>query len=190
MRGGWIRALLTLPLAVALVACGGAAAPPQGCQPDEMTRRVAAFLDAFNRGEPAPLAPFFPERGFKWYVVSDAGPDGRPRHFAGRDRAATLTYLAERQRQHERLQLRQLRAAPDDGDGSFGFGFTLERRADDLAPGLGGHLATGKGSVACATGAITVWSMGQSPEGAPTGPGQGAQTTDRVPGLTAGRGER
>lgn len=167
MRGRSIRVLLALPLIGALIACG-AAAPPR-CQSDEMTRRVAAFLDAVNSGESSRLAGFLPERDFKWYVVSDAGPDGQLRRFEGRDRAATLAYLTGRQQQHERLDLRLLRPAPDGGGGEFGFGFTLARRADDLPTGLAGHLATGKGSVACATGTITVWSMGQSTDGAPVG---------------------
>jgi hypothetical protein len=188
MIGGRVRALLALPLVGALIACGGGGAPPPGCRPDDMAERVTAFLDTFDRGEPAPLAAFFPERDFKWYVVSDVGPDGRARRFEGRDRAATLAYLAERQRQHERLRLRQLRADPDGGADSVGFAFTLERQADDLPSGIAGHLATGKGSVACATGTITVWSMGQSLAGAPAGTGPGAAAD--MPGSAELQGAR
>jgi hypothetical protein len=130
---------------------------PAGCRPRPLARRIAAFFDAFNRGDPAAARFTDPSRG--WYSVTD----GRPRrHFVSSTREGLLPYFARRHRHGERLRLEQV-------DVSYGRGFghiayRIDRRADDLRRlGITSTTAHGKGAVDCETGEIVVWSMGMPP---------------------------
>ena len=126
---------------------------PAGCRPRPLARRIAAFFDAFNRGDPSAIRYVAPSGG--WYSVSDS----RRRHFVAYSRRGLPEYFARRRRRGERLRLEQV-------DVSFGSGlghiaYSIERRADDLRRlGITGTTAIGKGAVDCESGQIVVWSMG------------------------------
>jgi hypothetical protein len=127
---------------------------PDGCRPRPLARRIAAFFDAFNRGDPSAASFVDPSRG--WYSVTD----GRPRrHFVTSSRRGLLQYFARRHRHDERLGLVQVDVSYARGLGHIAF--VIERRADDLRRlGIAGTTAHGKGAVDCESGRIVVWSMG------------------------------
>jgi hypothetical protein len=132
---------------------------PPGCSPDQVAALVARFLDAFNRGDRAALAGFFPEGaraggpadpGFQWYSVTDAGG-----HFVARDPAELPAYFAARHARHERLVLLGLELRRSWHAG-VDVAFDLERQADDYPRRVVG----GKGAIDCEEQRIIAWSMG------------------------------
>jgi hypothetical protein len=148
---------------------------PPGCSPAQVTRLLTGFVEAFNRGDQEQVARFFPAKDnpslgdvaptyLRWYSVTDVGLDGEMRHFVTSSRARLFAYFQERQRQHERLQLRELVVSPGNM-GDVAIGYALARQADDLPPGLGGPewLARGKGGINCQDQTIFLWSMGHGP---------------------------
>ena len=132
---------------------------PAGCRPRPLAQRIAAFFDAFNRGDPSAVDYADPSRG--WYSVTD----GRPRrHFVTSSREGLLGYFARRHRHGERLRLGEVDVSYDRGRGLGHIAHRIDRRADDLRRfGITGTTAHGKGAVDCKTGEIVVWSMGMAP---------------------------
>jgi hypothetical protein len=129
---------------------------PAGCRPRPLARRIAAFFDAFNRGDPSAVAYVDPSDG--WYSVTD----GRRRHFVTYSRHGLPTYFARRHRQGERLRLLEVDVSFARGLGHVAY--VIERRADDLRRlGIMHTRAIGKGTVSCETREIVVWSMGMPP---------------------------
>jgi hypothetical protein len=125
-----------------------------GCRPRPLARRIAAFFDAFNRGDPSAASFVDPSRG--WYSVTDGHPR---RHFVTSSRAGLVEYFARRHRHGERLRLEQVDVSFGNGLGHIAY--VLERRADDLRRlGIAGTAAHGKGAVDCESGRIILWSMG------------------------------
>jgi hypothetical protein len=126
---------------------------PGGCRPHEVALRIAAFFDAFNRGDPGAVEFIAPSGG--WYSVSD----GRRRHFVAYSRRGLPAYFARRHRQGERMQLEEVDVSFGNGLGHIAY--LIDRRAVDLRRlGITGTTAIGKGAVNCETGQIVVWSMG------------------------------
>lgn len=139
---------------------------PIGCRPEEVTRLVTDFLTAFNNGEQDRLVRFFPTADtpegvpnfkpeqFQWYSATVQEHDGAKRHFVTYRRAPLFAYFAERHRQHERLQVRELGVTPTPDPRTVSIIFTLDRQADDLpaAPSYG------KGEIHCPSGTISRWS--------------------------------
>jgi hypothetical protein len=134
---------------------------PDRCRPRPLARRIAAFLDAFNRGDPAASTFADPSRG--WYSVTE----GRPRrHFVTSSRRGLARYFARRHRHGERLQLEQVDVSFANGLGHIAY--RIDRRADDLRRlGITDTTAIGKGAVDCENGQIVVWSMGMTPDRGP-----------------------
>jgi len=129
---------------------------PAGCRPRPLAQRIAAFFDAFNRGDPAATGFVAPSGG--WYSVTD----GRRRHFVTYSRRGLPAYFARRHRHGERLRLEQVDVSFGNGLGHIAY--LIDRRADDLRRlGITGTTAIGKGAVNCETGQIVVWSMGMPP---------------------------
>jgi hypothetical protein len=126
---------------------------PAGCRPRALARRIAAFFDAFNRGDPSAVDFVDPSEG--WYSVSD----GRGRHFVTYSKSGLPEYFARRHRHGERLRLLEVDVSYARGLGHMAY--LVERRADDLARlGIVGTTAVGKGALDCRTRKIVVWSMG------------------------------
>jgi hypothetical protein len=126
---------------------------PAGCRPRPLAQRIAAFFDAFNRGDPAATGFVAPSGG--WYSVTD----GRRRHFVAYSRRGLPAYFARRHRHGERLRLEQVDVSFGNGLGHIAY--LVDRRADDLRRlGITHTTAIGKGAVNCETGHIVVWSMG------------------------------
>jgi len=126
---------------------------PAGCRPRPLARRIVAFFDAFNRGDPAATGFVAPSGG--WYSVTD----GRRRHFVTYSRRGLPAYFARRHRHGERLRLEQVDVSFGNGLGHIAY--VIDRRADDLRRlAITGTTAIGKGAVNCETGQIVVWSMG------------------------------
>lgn len=126
---------------------------PAGCRPRPLARRIAAFFDAFNRGDPSAADYVAPSGG--WYSVSD----GRRRQFVAYSRRGLPGYFARRHRHGERLRLVQVDVSFGNGLGHIAY--LIDRRADDLRRlGITGTTAIGKGALDCETGRIVVWSMG------------------------------
>lgn len=139
----------------------GSGALPKGCGVDEVARTVTDFLDAFNRGDAAALAGFFPTAaaypdttrpGFQWYSVTDQN-----RHFVTYDPDGLPAYFAARHEQRERLTLLRLEIAASWHPG-VDVVYRLDRQADDLPP----HEMIGKGAIECPDKTIFVWSMAQA----------------------------
>jgi hypothetical protein len=97
---------------------------PPGCRPRPLARRIAAFFDALNRGDPAATGYIAPSGG--WYSVSD----GRRRHFVSYSRRGLPEYFARRHRQGERLRLEQVDV--NFGNGLGHIAYLIDRRADGL----------------------------------------------------------
>ena len=129
---------------------------PAGCRPRPLAQRIAAFFEAFNRGDTAATGFVAPSGG--WYSVTD----GRRRHFVTYSRRGLPAYFARRHRHGERLRLEQVDVSFGNGLGHIAY--LIDRRADDLRHlGIAGTTAIGKGAVNCETGQIVVWSMGMPP---------------------------
>jgi hypothetical protein len=134
---------------------------PAGCRPRPLARRIAAFFDAFNRGDASAIDYVDPSEG--WYSVTD----GRRRHFVTYSRHGLPEYFARRHRRGERLRLLEVDVSYARGLGHVAY--LIERRADDLRHlGIMHTRAIGKGALNCETGQIVVWSMGM-----PAGDGHG-----------------
>jgi hypothetical protein len=147
---------------------------------------VAAFVDAFNRGDTEQLDRAIAEREhFQWYWANEGhgkgahtfaadgltsevdGGEGPPHHTDGRP--ALLRYLADRHRAGERMRLLQVQVThipPRDWFGSIvddvaGVDYSIRLDAPDLAA-FPGHsrLAGGKGGFGCSNGRLLAWSMG------------------------------
>jgi hypothetical protein len=139
---------------------------PPGCGHEEIVALVARFFAAFNQGDQAELARFFPEQAtgafngdrtrFQVYGVIEGDPRAGGRRFAARDRTELLTYFAERHRQHERLHLLTLNVSGLSWHGGIDLTFTLTRAADDLPE----RRVEGKGAINCDNHTIFVWNMG------------------------------
>lgn len=146
------------------------AAPMLGCSTEEVARLVTSFVGAFNRGDQTALRAYFPDTDtgtagqsphiFQWYSVTD----GPLRHFVADNRQDLFSYFAQRHEQREHLQLRMIRVGEDRARGLAHISYVLTRRADDLAPELGGpeRIAQSKGAIHCAARRIVVWSMAMS----------------------------
>lgn len=157
---------------------------PEGCAPRDAATRFMEFFSALEGGEVSGLRAFFAEDdppgradepaglAFRWYSVTEGGGAGpkvggrrQPlRHFVAYDVAELLPYFAERQRQHERMELVAVEIGTANIDGAAGGTFVVRREADDLEPGLGGNdrIAHGKFVIACAERRFFVWSMGMN----------------------------
>jgi hypothetical protein len=133
---------------------------PVGCTLEETIGTLTTFLQAFNRGDAAELAGFFPSavayphtdrRGFQWYSVTDENG-----HFVTYDPAELPAYFAARHQRHEALHLLELEVAASWHPG-VDLAFRLSRQADDLQL----HEMVGKGAMYCDDQTIFVWSMAQ-----------------------------
>ncbi len=135
---------------------------PAGCAQAHVADLVTDFLDAFNRGDQAALAAFFPagaaepgvaEPGtFRWFHAPV--PGGR---FMTDHRDELLAWFAVRHERHERLELLRLEVTPGWHPEVY-VRYDIARQADDLPA----HVAGGSGSVLCAERTIFVWSMGET----------------------------
>jgi hypothetical protein len=156
---------------------------PARCGVRRSAARVAAFIDASNRGDAAELDRLIADRRhFQWYS-SNEGHGKRARSFTAdgltsgpyeptprKDgRPALLRYLATRYRSGERMRLVQVKIArvPPRGwfqsitDDVAGVDYSVRLEAPDLAsyPGRN-RLATGKAGFGCSDGRLLAWSMG------------------------------
>jgi hypothetical protein len=159
---------------------------PTRCSVRRTVARVAAFVDAFNRGDAERLDRAIAEREhFQWYSsneghgkrgrgfnadgltsAADRG-EGAPPHTDGRP--ALLRYLANRSRAGERMRLLQVQVThipprswfPSIVDDVAGVEYSIRLDAPDLAafPGRN-RLAGGKGGFGCSDGRLLAWSMG------------------------------
>src|SRR6266508_6044874 len=131
---------------------------PAGCAPREVAAILDAFFTALERGDSATLGRVFVDedppgkaiepagRAFRWFSVTEGGGAGpvvggtrQPlRHFVAYDLPDLSRYLAERQRQNERMDLVAVEVARSNIDGAAGIAFAVRREANDLMPGLGG----------------------------------------------------
>lgn len=152
---------------------------PHGCHPQQVAVLVNEFVEAFNRGDAERLSRlFFISEGpsppdfssdssstWSWYSVSEVGSGGKiGRDFTTYDQDEMLRYFARRHGHGERLELLRVDVAetgllgkPD----NVGIVYALARKADDLAPGLGGPdgVSFGKASINCERQQIFTWSM-------------------------------
>jgi hypothetical protein len=136
-----------------------ASACAAGCAADAraprvaLARRIAAFFDAFTRGDPAATGYIAASGG--WYSVGD----GRRRQFVTYSRRGLSGSFARRHHHGERLRLEQVDV--DYANGLGHIAYLVDRRAYDLRRlGITDTTAIGKGAVDCDTGRIVVWSMG------------------------------
>lgn len=137
---------------------------PPGCDEAAILGVVHGFVDAFNRGDQAALARFFPDRGtdgdhpwngdfdqLRWFTLVRANPGKGVDVLDLSTPQTLLAYFAERHAQHERMQIVKLvinRGAS--GPGSAAINFRVARAADDLPK----MVFSGKGGVGCARGTI------------------------------------
>lgn len=113
--------------------------------PDTITSRVRAFIEAYNRGKSGLADQFFaPEPAFQWY-----SENGRREGVAAYDRSTLAEYLTQREEQADHLEL--LNVTPSSGGN---FGFTVRRTAEPLPS---------KGAIDCRSGLFIVWSLGPNP---------------------------
>lgn len=137
---------------------------PAGCDLGRAAGVVTGFVDAFNRGDQAALATFFPAATIGnepvgpgrmgWFAVTGAEGGFNP-GFIAWSRKDLLPYLAERHAKHERLRLLQIQVAGS-LDGVVNMGFDVARQADDIPA----HVAGGKGALDCGARTIVVWNLG------------------------------
>ena len=159
---------------------------PRRCGVVRTATRVAAFLDAVNRGDAPLLERMVADRDhFQWYSFS-AGHGRRMRGFetngltSARDdaegrppphvngRPALMRYLAGRHPAGERMQLLELQITRIPPRGWFpsitydvaGIDFLVRVDAPDLTS-FPGHnrLAGGKGAFGCSDGRLLAWTM-------------------------------
>jgi hypothetical protein len=139
---------------------------PSGCRPPRVAARIAAFLEAFNRGDGSAArfaAPELAPHG-TWYSVTDGNPRRGGRHFVAERQSALVRYFIGRHRSGERMRL--LEVAVGFGNQLGHIEFRVDRRADDLRGlGIRTNIAYGNGAMRCEDGRIVAWSMGM-----PAGP--------------------
>ena len=165
---------------------------PPRCGVRRAVARVAAFVDAFNRGDAEQLDRAIAERErFQWYWASEghgkrvrafeangltsavAGDDGAPDHTDGRPEA--LRYLMSRHQAGERMRLLQVRVTHIPPRGWFpsieydvaGVDYSIRIDAPDLAafPGRN-RIGSGKGGFGCSDGRLLAWTIGLDTAGA------------------------
>ena len=142
---------------------------PEGCHPRQVAELVVGFVDAFNSGDrdqlsriffvaDGPSPPDFAASDYQpwsWFTVSKIDASGKiESNFVTYDQGELLRYFARRHGKGERLQLLKVSLTQTGLLGiedNVGFVFVLSRRAEDLAPGLGGpaRIASGEGAVNC-----------------------------------------
>lgn len=155
---------------------------PARCAVRRSALRVAAFIEAFNRGDATALDRTIADsKHFQWYSVNEqgglhrrafnaTGPSSAVYDTAPRDdRPALLRYLASRSKAGERMHLVQVMVSrvrprqwlPSIGDDVAGVQFEVTLDSPDLASFPGpNRLAAGKGGFSCSDGRLLVWSMG------------------------------
>jgi hypothetical protein len=147
----------TLVGSIASGASGSIAREDGSCGAVQARSTLAAFVAAFNNGQPSTLGGLFARanEGFQWYAVN---ADIAPRlNDAAKNRATLLRYFADRHRHSERLLLQRFTYVGY-SLGKAGFTFRLLRSADDLTPPA---IYDGKGAINCwGHGGISVWAMG------------------------------
>jgi hypothetical protein len=147
---------------------------------------LAAFVDAFNRGDAGGLDQLVSDRDhFQWYSAVEGhgqhartfttdgltsavdGREGRPHHADGRP--ALLRYLADRHSAGERMRLLHVQVThipprgwfPSIVDDVAGVDYSIRLNAPDLAQFHGRNtLAGGKAGFGCSDGRLLAWSMG------------------------------
>lgn len=130
---------------------------PDACRPRSVARLVLDFFGAFNRGDDGKLSRLLaPEPAFQWY--SAPGPDGKVD--ATYRPSATRTYLAQRHRHGERLQLVMIDVSYEKKRHIGHVSYVITRQANDLEPKGEPGLVVGKGAIDCGSGTVAVWSMG------------------------------
>ena len=130
---------------------------PDACRPQSVARLVLDFFGAFNRGDDRELSRLLaPEPAFQWY--SAPGPDGKVD--ATYRPSAARTYLAERHRHGERLQLVMIDVSYEKERDIGHVSYVITRQANDLEPIGDPGLVVGKGAIDCGSGTVAVWSMG------------------------------
>jgi hypothetical protein len=160
---------------------------PRRCGVRRTVSRLAAFVDAFNRGDAGQLDQLVSDRDhFQWYSAVE-GHGKRARAFTANGlssavdtgsggpgpptdgRPALLNYLARRKRMGERLRLVEVKVTgirprawfPNIADEVAGVEFSIRLEAPDLAS-FSGHntLAGGKAGFGCSDGRLLAWSIG------------------------------
>ena len=159
-----VAASLVGALACALAACTSTSPPfaaqgttaqrtaatsfaPTVCDdPQGVTGRVRAFVDAYDRGEQGLADRFFAPAGrFRWY-----SEPGLRQGSAAYDRSTLEAYLTRREQAGDQLEL----VGVDPSDAGGDFAFTVRRGSQPLLS---------KGSLDCRTGLFVVWSLGPNP---------------------------
>jgi hypothetical protein len=139
---------------------------PSGCRPPRVAARIAAFLEAFNRGDGSAArfaAPELTPHG-SWYSVTDGNPRRGGRHVVVERHSELVRYFIGRHRIGERMRLLEVAVGFANGLGHLDF--RVERRADDLRGfGIRTNIAYGNGAMRCEDGKIVAWGMGM-----PAGP--------------------
>jgi hypothetical protein len=159
------------PPPIEVVSADDADRPPH-CRVRQAAERLRDFATALTAGDARRAArPFAPEPDFRWYAAAAnrAGEREVPKA-----RRTTITvrrrlpdYFAARSRQNEVLRLRTVKVVFHEGETSADVAFLGVRLADDLRAGqLGTSRVQGRGSVRCATGAITALSVSMDHYGA------------------------
>lgn len=127
---------------------------PQGIQCDVATlgTTLRAFVRAYNRGNVRDLDRLFSRERFRWYATS--GP-GRRQPPESRDRDTLASYLRQRHRLGDRLELRAYRFNGYERARNLGhFEFEGNRSADDFRDGHSFRMV-GKGALDCSRKPIT-----------------------------------
>jgi hypothetical protein len=152
-----VTARETVTAQAEIVVTRAAPKAPARCRPRAAARAILRFFDASNRGSEKAAQMFDFDAVGGWYSVGSGENAPAEASITARDRAALQGYLVARHGQAEQLRLRELRIDAETKLGQIEF--HVRRRADDLADGRWMPVE-GKGAIACATGALVVWSMG------------------------------
>ena len=112
---------------------------------------VAAFLDAFNRGDQQRLLQIFPRSVI--FSAQNPPPVG---FFLSSGQPSLLEYFSQRHAHGETLELTALQIQYGAASREAGLAPTMNRRSDDLASGV----VTAKGAIDCDDGAIILWNQG------------------------------
>ncbi|MGI8856637.1 MAG: hypothetical protein ACR2JW_12870 [Thermomicrobiales bacterium] len=143
---------------------------PASCSEEFVTRRIIAFVDAFNHGDQQQLATFF-SRGLDQF---DGFSEGfTPSNFTGfhsDDIDSVLAYfIAQHQQHYEQWQIARVDSPYYENSSRYReishLGFSITWSAKDISPEINGELsgrADGKGALNCADGTIRTWAMGVS----------------------------
>ena len=155
------------PAAVQLL--GDDKAYPAGCSLREVSDLMSQFVTAYNagdRGRFMSLIDPIANHGMREYWYGDnifERTGGLPEiHFAALKTEELERHFAERQAQHDQIQLRTLvvQDTPWREGKGVDIGFVITRKADDL----GGNTASvrigdGKGVILCPERKVAVWTM-------------------------------